>query len=38
MGVLIEKRCKTFNMNKYNSYAFDGTIDNYPYQYTKDIN
>jgi len=29
---------KTFNMNKYNSYAFDGTIDSYPYQYTEDIN
>jgi len=28
---------KQFNMNKYNSYAFDGTIDNYPYQYTRDI-
>jgi FkbM family methyltransferase len=28
---------KKFNMNKYNSYAFDGTINNYPYQYTKDI-
>jgi len=28
---------KRFSMNKFNSYAFDGTIDNYPYQYTKDI-
>jgi len=26
-----------FNMNKYNSYAFDGTIQNYPYQYTNKI-
>jgi FkbM family methyltransferase len=28
---------KKFEMNKFNSFAFDGTIDNYPYQYTKDI-
>ena len=28
---------KKFDMNKSNSYAFDGTIENYPYQYTKDI-
>lgn len=28
---------KKFNMNKFNSYAFDGTINNYPYEYTKDI-
>jgi hypothetical protein len=28
---------KKFNMNKFNSYAFDGTIISYPYQYTKDI-
>jgi len=26
-----------FNMNKYNSYAFDGTIKNYPWHYTNDI-
>uniref|UniRef100_A0A6C0KR94 Methyltransferase FkbM domain-containing protein n=1 Tax=viral metagenome TaxID=1070528 RepID=A0A6C0KR94_9ZZZZ len=26
-----------YNMNKFNSYAFDGTIDNYPYQYTENI-
>ena len=26
-----------FNMNKYNSYAFDRTIKNYPYQYTNRI-
>ena len=26
-----------FNMNMYNSYAFDGTIVNYPYNYTKKI-
>ncbi len=28
---------KKFKMNKFNSYAFDGTIVDYPYQYTKDI-
>ena len=28
---------KKFDMNKFNSYAFDGTINNYPYQYTRDI-
>jgi hypothetical protein len=28
---------KKFGMNKFNSFAFDGTIDNYPYQYTEDI-
>ena len=28
---------KKYNMTKYNSYAFDGTINNYPYQYTRDI-
>lgn len=26
-----------YNMNKYNSAAFDGTIDKYPYNYTKKI-
>jgi hypothetical protein len=26
-----------FKMNKYNSYAFDGTIENYPWHYTNDI-
>lgn len=26
-----------YNMNKTNSFGFDGTIDNYPYQYTKNI-
>jgi hypothetical protein len=26
-----------YKMNRFNSYGFDGTIDNYPYQYTKDI-
>ena len=26
-----------FNMNKYNSYAFDGTIKDYPWHYTNDI-
>jgi hypothetical protein len=26
-----------YQMNKYNSYAFDGTINNYPYNYTKNI-
>jgi FkbM family methyltransferase len=24
-------------MNEFNSYAFDGTINNYPYQYTNSI-
>jgi hypothetical protein len=28
---------KYYNMNKDNSFGFDGTITNYPYQYTKDI-
>jgi hypothetical protein len=28
---------KRYKMNKRNSIAFDGTIDNYPYEYTKDI-
>jgi len=28
---------KANNMNRFNSYAFDGTIQNYPYNYTKDI-
>jgi len=27
----------TFNMNKINSYGFDGTISNYPYHYTQNI-
>ena len=26
-----------YNMNEYNSFAFDGTINNYPYDYTKKI-
>ena len=26
-----------YNMNEYNSFGFDGTIKNYPYQYTKKI-
>ena len=26
-----------FKMNKYNSFAFDGTIKSYPYKYTKNI-
>jgi len=26
-----------YNMNEYNSFGFDGTIDNYPYHYTKKI-
>uniref|UniRef100_A0A6C0D219 Uncharacterized protein n=1 Tax=viral metagenome TaxID=1070528 RepID=A0A6C0D219_9ZZZZ len=26
-----------YNMNKDNSYGFDGTIQDYPYQYTRDI-
>jgi len=26
-----------YKMNKYNSYAFDGTIDNYPYEYTNQL-
>jgi hypothetical protein len=26
-----------YNMNEYNSFGFDGTIDNYPYNYTKKI-
>jgi hypothetical protein len=26
-----------YKMNKFNSYAFDGTINNYPYKYTKNI-
>jgi hypothetical protein len=28
---------KMYNMNKTNSYAFDGTIQNYPIQYTRNI-
>ena len=28
---------KKFGMNKSNSYAFDGTINDYPYEYTNDI-
>ena len=28
---------KMYKMNKNNSYAFDGTINNYPYKYTKNI-
>lgn len=28
---------KHFNMNKQNSFGFDGTITNYPYHYTSDI-
>jgi hypothetical protein len=27
-----------YNMNQYNSFGFDGTISNYPYEYTKKIN
>ena len=26
-----------YDMNEFNSYGFDGTIDSYPYQYTKNI-
>jgi hypothetical protein len=26
-----------YNINKNNSYGFDGTINNYPYQYTENI-
>jgi len=26
-----------YNMNEYNSFGFDGTIDSYPYQYTEKI-
>lgn len=26
-----------YNMDKYNSYAFDGTIDKYPWEFTKNI-
>jgi hypothetical protein len=26
-----------YNMNEYNSYGFDGTINDYPYQYTQNI-
>lgn len=26
-----------YKMNEYNSFAFDGTIDNYPYEYTKKV-
>lgn len=26
-----------YNMNEYNSFGFDGTVQNYPYQYTKKI-
>lgn len=28
---------KKYNMTKYNSYAFDGTIKDYPWKYTKNI-
>lgn len=28
---------KKYNMTKENSYAFDGTIEDYPYEYTRDI-
>jgi hypothetical protein len=28
---------KKYNMNNTNSYAFDGTINDYPYEYTRDI-
>jgi hypothetical protein len=28
---------KLYNMNEYNSFAFDGTIKGYPYEYTKNI-
>lgn len=28
---------KKYNMNKLNSFAFDGTIEDYPYEFTKDI-
>jgi hypothetical protein len=28
---------KKYKMDKYNSYAFDGTIDNYPWEFTKNI-
>lgn len=28
---------KKYNMNKNNSYGFDGTINDYPYQYTENI-
>ena len=28
---------KKYNMNEYNSFAFDGTIKSYPYHHTKDI-
>lgn len=28
---------KKYNMNMYNCFGFDGTIDNYPYEYTKNI-
>ena len=27
----------TYKMNEYNSFGFDGTINNYPYNYTKNI-
>lgn len=26
-----------YNLNEYNSFAFDGTINNYPYNFTKKI-
>ena len=26
-----------YNMSEYNSFGFDGTIDKYPYEYTKNI-
>ena len=28
---------KKYNMNKDNSFAFDGTIEDYPYEFTRDI-
>lgn len=28
---------RKYNMNEYNSFGFDGTINNYPYNYTKNI-
>ena len=28
---------KKYNMNEYNSFGFDGTIQNYPYEYTTNI-
>jgi len=28
---------KKYNMNEFNSFGFDGTVNSYPYQYTKNI-